>query len=125
MKVDKAILDPVCLININFVSFDELSICFNINEDDQVKRNERGEGKYKSLALKEEEERLQMARELVPEQMMVLQEVVRFCKKLMIPDTSPGGTNSHLRLIVHGGAGVGKSCLVKCVTEYIKNPKIS
>ena len=32
--LDQAILDPVCLININFVSFDEISICFNITEDD-------------------------------------------------------------------------------------------
>ena len=77
---------------------------FDICEESQIERNEKGGGKYKSLALKEEEDRLQMARELVPEQMMVLQEVVKFCKTLTIPNQA-NDTNSHLRLIVHGGAG--------------------
>ena len=70
--------------------------------------------------LKEEEERLEMARQLVSEQMMVLQEVVRFCKKLTIPDNSFVKTNSHLRLIVHGGAGVGKSNTIKACAQWAK-----
>ena len=79
---------------------------FDICEDSQVERNEKDEGKYKCLVLKEEEERLQMTRELVPEQMMVLQEVIKFCKTSTIPKSSCVQTNSQLRLIVHGGAGV-------------------
>ena len=79
---------------------------FDVCEDGQHERNEKGEGKYKFLVLKEEEDRLRMARELVPEQMMVLQEVVKFCKKLTIQNSSAVRMNSELRLIVHGGAGM-------------------
>ena len=78
---------------------------FDVCDDDQYEQNEKGEGKYKFLALKEEEERLDMARELVPEQMMVLQEVVKFCKLLETPNSSHV-KNTPLRLIVHGGAGM-------------------
>ena len=78
---------------------------FDVQEDSQIERNERGEGKYKYLALREEDERLQLAKDFVPEQMMVLQEVVKFCKLLTIPSTSCNDSNSQLRLIVHGGAG--------------------
>lgn len=91
---------------------------FDINEDPHVERNEKGEGKYKSLLLRAEEERLEMARTLVPEQMMVLQEVVKFCKMLTIPNSSIAHTNSHLQLIVHGGAGTGKSKTVKACAQW-------
>ena len=91
---------------------------FDVCEDGQVERNEKDKGKYKSLVLKEEEERLQMARELVPEQMMVLQEVVKFCKSSTIPKSSWAQKNSHLRLIVHGGAGVGKSKTINACAQW-------
>ena len=92
---------------------------FDVCEDANYERNEKGEGKYKLLALKEEEERLQMARELVPEQMMVLQEVVKFCKKLNIHNTSDVQNNSHLRLIVHGGAGW--FIMIFCTVNYSRS----
>ena len=79
---------------------------FDDQEDSQIERNERGEGKYKYLSLREEDNRLQLARDLIPEQMMVLQEVVKFCKLLTIPSTSCNDPNSQLWLIVHGGAGI-------------------
>ena len=78
-------------------------INFDVSEENQVEKNERDEGRYKSLLLKEDEERLEIARSLVPEQMLVLQEVVKFCKTLTT--SSHVDTNSRLRLIVHGGAG--------------------
>ena len=78
---------------------------FNINEESGIERNEKDSGKYKFLTLKEEDERLQITRDLVPEQMMVLQEVVKFCKLSTISKLTNIQCNSNLRLIVHGGAG--------------------
>ena len=78
---------------------------FDIYEDSQVERNEKGDGKYKSLVLKNDEDMLEMARGLVPEQMMILQEVIKFCKLPLIPRTMNVQTSSQLRLIVHWGAG--------------------
>ena len=65
-----------------------------------------------------EEERLEMARALLPEQMMVLQEIIKFCKKLTIPDTSIVKTNSQIWLIVHGGTGTGKSRTIKACAQW-------
>ena len=76
------------------------------DEDDQHATNEKAEHKYQCLLLKADEELYELTRSLVPEQMSVLQQTVKYCKIASCPKSSK---QQLLRLIVEGGAGVGKS----------------
>ena len=88
----------------------------NINdEDDQQAINEKADHKYQRLDLKVDEELYDLARSLVPEQMAVLQKVVEYCK---IVSCSKCSKQQPLRLIVEGGAGVGKSRTIVTCSQW-------
>ena len=90
---------------------------FDTTEDDnQHARNEKEESKFQSVALKSQEDLLQLARSLVPEQLLVLKQVVKFLKK--ISTAKRMDSKSQLRLIVHGGAGVGKSHIIHVCSSW-------
>ena len=63
-----------------------------------------------------DKELLELARTLIPEQKIVLKEVVKYCKNISTPQKSV--VNPQLRLIVHGGAGVGKSQTINTCSQW-------
>lgn len=85
---------------------------------DDVDKNVKDESKYKALTLASEEQLLILARNLVPEQLMVLHEVVKYCKRTQLAYKSNYTSPQPLRLIVHGGQGVGKSRTIQTCAQH-------
>ena len=76
------------------------------------------EFKYKQMSLPQEVDLLQLTRNLVPEQIEILEKIVEHCKLLhkyrnQLEVTIPG-----LLAIIHGGAGVGKSFTIRAISLW-------
>ena len=74
--------------------------------------------KYKSIDVPSKEDLQFMTRRLVDEQQLVLQEVVGYCKKVKRSRKTNEGRPPPCRIIVHGGAGVGKSAIIRVVSMH-------
>ena len=59
-----------------------------------------------------------MTQQLVPEQMNILREVTACCKDIVKSEKNPTVNKTACRLIVHGGAGVGKSQTIRVVSMH-------
>ena len=69
--------------------------------------------KYRKISLPSETEMEQTTRQLVPEQMNVVRKVISSCKDIVKAEEYPHLKRDPLRLLVLGGAGVGKSQTIK------------
>ena len=72
--------------------------------------------KYKKICLPNDSELDHITRQLVPEQMNVMREVISCCKDIIKSENNPNHKKKTCRLIVHGGAGVGKSQTIKAIS---------
>ena len=69
--------------------------------------------RYRKINLPEEDERNFLTRRLVPEQLDVLRDVTEYCKDVLKSKKKLDHQVEPLRIVVHGGAGVGKSALIR------------
>ena len=78
--------------------------------------------KYKKVCLPSTDEMNFLTRRLVPEQLNVLRKVMRFCKKVLRYSykVDPRMHPKPIRLIVTGGAGVGKSALITAIEMHVE-----
>ncbi len=74
--------------------------------------------KYRSISVENEEELLTIARQLIPEQQRVFHKVIGHCKKITRSVHFGSQMPSPLNIIIHGGAGSGKSNLVRALTKW-------
>ena len=72
--------------------------------------------KYKKICLPSNFELDHMTRQLVPEQMNIMRTVISCCKDILKSGKNPALEQNPCRLIVHGGAGVGKSQTIKAIS---------
>ena len=76
------------------------------------------EFKYPKIILPEKTDILNMTLQLVPEQKRTLKYVIKFCHEVMVADKNISMNVDPLRLIIHGGAGVGKSFVIKMLSMW-------
>ena len=74
------------------------------------------DGKFRTVKLPSNEELDFITRKLVPEQMNALRKVVSTMKAVLRTQVNMSMSFTPLRLIVHGGAGVGKSSFIKAAS---------
>ena len=74
--------------------------------------------KYRSISVENEEELLTIARQLITEQQRVFHKVIDHCKKVTRSALFGTRMPSPLRIIIHGGAGSGKSNLVRALMKW-------
>ena len=77
--------------------------------------------KYKKLNVPSKDEMNFLTRRLAPEQLRILNIVVHYAKQVKKARSSPHEPPVPVRLIVHGGAGVGKSAVVRVITSHVEN----
>ena len=75
--------------------------------------------KYKPFSSPDEFELKHLTRRLVPEQMNVLRQAVTSCKEVVKARKNKKVKPKPVRLIVHGGAGVGKSATINAVEKHV------
>ena len=74
--------------------------------------------KYQKIALPEEADILDQTRRLVPEQLKVLEKVVDHCKSIVKSRKQIDAVTHGMLCIVHGGAGVGKSAVIRIISLW-------
>ena len=74
--------------------------------------------KYQKIALPEEADILDQTRRLVPEQLEVLEKVVDHCKSIVKSRKQIDAVTHGMLCIVHGGAGVGKSAVIRIISLW-------
>ena len=84
----------------------------------QEKKTDYETSKYRKIAIPEEEERNFLTRRLASEQLDILREVVGYCKDVIRSQKNPSHEVNPLRIIIHGGAGSGKSSIIKVVAMH-------
>ena len=72
--------------------------------------------KYRCVKLPNENELKEITRRLVPEQMDALRKIMSTMKNIIRAKENSDFLNKPLRLVVHGGAGVGKSAFIKAAS---------
>ena len=77
-----------------------------------------GDYKYKITVMPRDEDLLALTRRLVPEQRLVLDNVIKWCKKILRHRKSLFKPVDPIRMIIHGGAGVGKSTLIQSINYW-------
>ena len=77
--------------------------------------------KYQKICLPSDNDLAQMTRQLVPEQMNIMRKVISSCKDIVKSQKYPQLKRNPVRLIVHGGAGVGKSQTIRVVSMQAEN----
>ena len=74
--------------------------------------------KYKQIRIPSESELNAVTRQLVPEQMNILREVITACKDIVKSRRNIQMKPKSVRLLVHGGAGVGKSKTINAISKH-------
>ena len=87
----------------------------NLNQEDQPNYDNV---KYKKICLPSDLELRAMTRKLVPEQMNVMRKVIHSCKEIVKSRSNLQVRPKPVRLLVHGGAGVGKSATINAVAKH-------
>ncbi len=64
------------------------------------------------------EEMMSLTRQLIPEQMLVLNVILEYCKKTQRSHINGSNSPDPVRLILHGGAGSGKSNVIRIVSRW-------
>ena len=93
------------------------SLGYTGNLNLETEQNTYGSGKYKPISPPDESELKYVTRRLVPEQMNVLRQVVKSCKDVVKARKNTKVKPKPVRLIVHGGAGVGKSATINAISK--------
>ena len=99
--------------NPDFVSCDPL----NIAEDQEVSSSIPG--LFKTVTLEADENLIELTNSLDMDQRMVLQRMLNFAKEIKMSRNRPKQLKPPL-LIVQGGAGAGKSLLIKVVSQWFE-----
>ena len=92
--------------------FESFAYTGNLNLDGQQKFEDF---KYKKICLPSDFELNHITRQLVPEQMNPMRKVLSACKDIAKSEKYPQIKIKPVRLILHGGAGVGKSKTIKAM----------
>ena len=74
--------------------------------------------KYKQIEIPDEETLDKLTRRLVNEQMKILLKIVHYCREVVKSRNAIHESPVPVKLIVHGGAGVGKSAVIKVITLH-------
>ena len=74
--------------------------------------------KYKQVELPDDDSLDKLTRRLVDEQMVILLRIIHYCKEVVKCIHAPHESPTPVRLIVHGGAGVGKSAVIKVIAFH-------
>jgi hypothetical protein len=90
----------------------------NLAKDQIVEKYQEESYKYRKIQIEEDQELLEMTRKLVPEQMMALEKVVKFSKGVVKSMKASVDYPEPLLLIIHGGAGVGKSAVIRILSKW-------
>ena len=96
--------------------FESFAYTGNLNLSHQENCSETG--RYKQIQVPSDLELNKMTQALVPEQMNVLRKVVSSCKDIVKARHNPLVKPKPVRLIVHGGAGVGKSKTIHSIARH-------
>ena len=73
--------------------------------------------KFKQICLPNDFELQEMTRQLVPEQMNPMRKVLSSCKDIVKAEKYPKIKKEPVRMIIHGGAGVGKSQTIRVMAN--------
>ena len=111
-------LDIECVEDPEFESFGYFG---NLNMNEGESRAQVEDFKYKKICLPSKEEMKHMTRQLVPEQLNVLRKVIVCCKAIVRARNNPNLKPKPIRMIVHGGAGVGKSMAIRAAALHAEN----
>ena len=103
-----------CIDDPEFESFGYLG---DLNQNAKPSTGKFEDFNYKKITVPKAAELNEMSRKLVPEQMNVLRKVVSSCKTLVKAKNNPLVKPKPVRLIVHGGAGVGKSATIRTISK--------
>ena len=101
--------------------FESFGYLGNLNMESEDSGGNFQDYKYKKIQLPSTSELNYMTRKLVPEQMNVLRKVVSSCKSIVKAKNNINVKPAPVRLIVHGGAGVGKSATIKAVSTQAEH----
>ena len=93
----------------------------NLDMAEERPREQFQDYKCKKISLPSIPELNQAARKLIPEQMNVLRKVVASCRDIVKAIKNPDVNPKPVRLIVHGGAGAGKSATIRAVSTQAEN----
>ena len=99
--------------NPDFVSYDPI----NLDEDQEVSSSIPG--LFKTVTLEADENLVKLTNDLDMDQRLVLQKMLNFAKEIKMSRIKPRQLNPPL-LIVQGGAGAGKSLLIKAVSQWFE-----
>ena len=95
--------------------FESFSYTGNLGEEN---KGNYETSKYRKIGMISNEELNFLTRRLVPEQLDILREVVAYCKDVLKSKINLAHVVKQLKIVVHGGAGVGKSALIKVVSMH-------
>ena len=91
-------------------------------DDDEQPKSKRKENldcaKFKRITLPSNEHLIAMTRQLVTEQKIILRDVIKYCKSVRRARDSQHVKISPIRMIIHGGAGTGKTFLNKVLAYH-------
>ena len=90
------------------------------DENGQESRSGESEPKYKAVAVPDEEELSFMLRRLVSEQKLLLYDYVHYAKEVLKARNSPRERVTPIRKICHGGAGNGKTAVIKAIAAIVE-----
>lgn len=74
--------------------------------------------RYKTIDVPSKEDLLYLSRRIADEQQLVLQPVLNYCKRVKRARKNPQEVPEPIRLIVQGGAGVGKSATIRTLVLH-------
>ena len=89
----------------------------NLNQEANIHQEEF---KYKKICLPSNDELRHITCSLVPEQMNILRPVIGYCKDVIKSGSKANGKfkATPIRMIIHGGAGVGKSQTIRAISLH-------
>lgn len=88
----------------------------NLQESKETSRQSIEEFKYKKVTLPADDDILQILRRLCSEQLLAVEKIVQFCKDTVKARNNPNVTPKPVRIIIHGGAGAGKSATIRAIS---------
>ena len=114
-------LDGLAAGCIDDPEFESFGYVGNLKQNTEPCKGNFGDFNYKKIAITKTAELNEMSRKLVPEQMNVLRKVVSSCKTIVKAKNNQSVKHKPVRMIVHGGAGVGKSATIRAMSTQAEN----
>ena len=88
------------------------------NEDEENNHVQFETARYKKINHQAHDDLITFTRQLAPEQMDALTQILNYCKDTVKARTNLDLTVAQLLLIIHGGAGVGKSRTIMAMSQW-------